>query len=108
MDLAQWNRALMDGLVRQSGGAGDPLYLYVDGEVLADVSGMDDPQAAIDDFASAFSTTTFERELLKARSWERNDFEEDPPFLTTLAVTVAPAMVGVPKLLAFSSTTART
>lgn len=88
MDLAQWNRALMDGLIRKFGGPGDPLYLYVDGEVLADVSGMDDPQAAIDDFASAFRTTTFRREFLKARSWEKSDFDGDPPFLAALAMSV--------------------
>ena len=88
MDLAQWNRALMDGLIRKFGGPGDPLYLYVDGEVLADVSGMDDPQAAIDDFASAFRTTTFQREFLKARSWEKHDFDGDPLFLTALAMSV--------------------
>ncbi len=88
MDLSQWNQALMDRLVKRSGSPNDPFYLYVDDEVLAEISGIAPPQAAVTDFSTAFASTSFDEEFRKAIAWQRNGFPGDPPFLTALAIAV--------------------
>ena len=91
MDLQTWNKALFERL-REDADARRLVYLYVDREVLADVSGIDDPAQAVADFTSAFLAASgampFARALSAARAWVRAGRVEDPPMVAALGMTV--------------------
>ncbi|WP_432457376.1 hypothetical protein [Cellulomonas iranensis] len=90
MKLVDWNEALLSDL----GERARPerrLYLYVDRETLADVSGLDE-QAALDDFCAAFrgarGAQPFALGASAARRWAARGFDGEPPFVADLAMTV--------------------
>ncbi|WP_406037356.1 hypothetical protein OG799_22670 [Micromonospora sp. NBC_00898] len=90
MNLTEWNTELLDD-VRLRGRQGQRLYLYVDRDLLAKLSGMP-PQAAVDDFSRAFrasmSVDPFRRGARAAMTWRRSGFIGEPPFVAHLAMTV--------------------
>ena len=43
MKLSEWNELLFRKLVAETGSPGDPLYIYVDAEVLAEIGGLEIP-----------------------------------------------------------------
>lgn len=88
MNLDAWNEAFFQKLVKDVGRPGDPLYFYVDADVLADISGIDDPDMAVDAFADEFRKTSFDESLRKAVAWRTNGFRGTPFFLSALAITV--------------------
>ena len=88
MKLSEWNKLLFRKLVVDTGRPGDPLYLYVDAEVLADVGGFDDADAALEDFKQNFEGYDFHAAEQDAIKWKRAGFQGDPPFVTALAMTV--------------------
>lgn len=91
MDLQAWNKALIERL-RENADVRRLVYVYVDREVLVDVSGMEDPAEAVADFTSAFlaasGTLPFGRALSDARGWVRAGRPGDPPMVAALAMTV--------------------
>lgn len=93
MKSDEWNGRLFTELVEQVGTPGDPLFLFVDADLLARCTdGQLDPESALDDFCRAFNTTDsgqrFQRAALAAKRWERSSFEGIPPFVDALAMTV--------------------
>ncbi len=88
MNLQDWNEALFQHLVKDVGHPGDPLYFYVDDHVLAQVSGIDDPDEALADFTEAYGRTSFDDAFRLAVRWKNDGFIGVPPFLATLAITV--------------------
>lgn len=88
MNLQDWNEALFQHLVKDVGRPGDPLYFYVDDHVLAQISGIDDPDEALADFIEAYGRTSFDDAFRLAVRWKSGKFVGVPPFLTTLAMTV--------------------
>ncbi|MEU8300865.1 hypothetical protein AB0C04_26710 [Micromonospora sp. NPDC048909] len=90
MNLTEWNSKLLDD-VRSRGRQGQRLYLYVDRDLLAKLSGMP-PQAAVNDFSRAFRVSMgiepFRRGAQAATAWRRSGFIGDPPFVAHLAMTV--------------------
>lgn len=90
MKLGDWNEALFSDL-RSRGRPERLLYLYVDRETLADVSGLDE-QDALDDFCEAFRAARGSRPFALgagvATRWSSRGFEGDPPFVADLAMTV--------------------
>ncbi len=90
MDLKGWNAALFKRLQEDA----DPwrrVYVYVDREVLADVAGGADPDAATENFCEAFRAAAgrnpFERSLRQARAWRDSGWVGDPPLVAALAMT---------------------
>src|SRR4051794_28275140 len=71
VNLTEWNSELL-GDVRSRGRQGQRLYLYVDRDLLAKLSGMP-PQAAVDDFSRAFRASMgsepFRRGARAALTW---------------------------------------
>lgn len=88
MNLREWNEALFKGLVKDVGSAGDPLYFYVDDVVLAHISGIEDPEEAVEDFSRAFEAIDFEQSAREALAWRRRKYEGTPVFLAAMAITV--------------------
>ncbi len=90
MNLTEWNTKLLDD-VRSRGRQGQRLYLYVDRDLLAKLSGMP-PAVAVDDFCRAFRASMgiepFQRGARAAISWRRSGFIGNPPFVAHLAMTV--------------------
>ncbi|QGQ20747.1 hypothetical protein GC089_18070 [Cellulomonas sp. JZ18] len=88
--LSDWNAALHDD-VRAKGRRDRRLYLFVDREHLANVSGLDESEA-LDDFISAFRAEgagrPFGRGARAALEWRRSGYLGDPPFVAHLAMTV--------------------
>ncbi|QCW51020.2 hypothetical protein FE634_12520 [Nocardioides dongxiaopingii] len=91
MDLEQWAAALHDSLATR-GGPGRLLYLYVDRADLAVVSGLADPDLALDDLCGAFraeqTVEPFARQARAAEQWRRSGWVGPCPFLPALAMTV--------------------
>lgn len=88
MDIAAWNECLFEALVRESGAPGDPLYLYVDDDVLAQASGARSPDEALDDFKQAFRATSFAEAHRAANAWKQGGYPTQPPHVAALAMTV--------------------
>lgn len=88
MDVARWNDLLFEGLVKNVGRPRDPLYLYVDDEVLGKLLGNVSPAEALKSFTDAFTSTCFQDQFLLATNWERSGFAGDPQFLPALAMSV--------------------
>lgn len=88
MNLQAWNEALFRGVVKDVGRPGDPLYFYVDDEVLADISGIESPDAALEDFTQAFQAISFYQSFREAVRWKNSDYRGTPVFLAAMAITV--------------------
>lgn len=88
MNLNAWNEAFFQRLVKDVGSAGDPLYFYVDDEVLAEISGHPDPEVALEDFVEAFRTTSFDESIRRAFKWKSGGYTGTPFFLSAMAITV--------------------
>ena len=88
MKLSEWNSLLFEKLVVENGHPGDPLYLYVDDDMLADLSGMSNSQKALQDFTLAFESDNFESAARQASKWKQSGFEGVPSFMAALAMTV--------------------
>ena len=88
MKLSEWNELLFRKLVAETGSPGDPLYIYVDAEVLAEIGGFGDPDEALEDFKRAFEGYDFETAHREASRWKHGGFNGLPPFMTALAMTV--------------------
>ncbi|MFC8190868.1 hypothetical protein ACFUMH_04290 [Cellulomonas sp. NPDC057328] len=90
MRLVEWNEALLSDL-RSRARPERRLYLYVDRETLADVSGQGQQQA-LDDFCEAFRAARGSRPFAQGASsatrWAARGFADDPPFVAHLAMTV--------------------
>lgn len=90
MKLVDWNEALLGEVVARAR-PDRRLYLYVDRETLADVSGLGEREA-LDDFCEAFRATRGSRPFAPGASaadtWARRGFEGHAPFLADLAMTV--------------------
>lgn len=93
MNTDEWNSRLLVELVQQVGTPGDPLFLYVDDDVLAKCTdGQLSPDLAIADFCKAFNTASCEERFASAarsaRRWEMGGFQGSPPHVDALAMTV--------------------
>lgn len=91
MDLQDWNASLFNELVKR-GRPEERLYLYVDRNVLAEVSGHDDGQQAVEDFCRAFQQTSgaqpFAQSAKTAVAWRTSGWVGEPPIIAALAMTV--------------------
>lgn len=101
MNTDEWNSRLFVELVQQVGTPGDPLFLYVDEDVLAKCTdGQLGPTEAVEDFCNAFNTASsaarFASAARSARRWELGGFEGPPPHMDTLAMTVLAATTRPP------------
>ena len=88
MKLEEWNDLLFRNLVVENGQYGDPLYLYVDGDVLADIAGIAEPDDAVNDFQDAFMSYNFYRAKMAAERWQRENYKGIPEFFAALAMSV--------------------
>jgi hypothetical protein len=91
VDLQDWNASLFNELVK-AGRREERLYLYVDRNVLAGVSGHDDGQQAVEDFCAAFRQTSgvepFAQSATAATAWRATGWIGEPPIVAALAMTV--------------------
>lgn len=92
----EWNERLFAELVVAVGSEGDPLYLYVDDDVLAKCTdGVMEPQEALEDFRQSFNTTDtadrLKRAARQAREWRAGGYVGTPPYIDALAMTVLAA-----------------
>ncbi|MFI5845608.1 hypothetical protein ACIA8K_38480 [Catenuloplanes sp. NPDC051500] len=90
MNYLEWNSRLFEDVIDR----GDPnrgLYLYVDRDLLAKLSGLS-PEQAVEDFCRAFQVGIgdfpFRRGAESATTWRRRGFPGNPPFVSDLAMTV--------------------
>lgn len=78
MDYATWQKRLFDHLVIGQGVPGKPLYLYVDRNDLAEVSGRS-PEDAVADFCNAYNNGLgVERDESFKHEWLQRD-QQTPP-----------------------------
>jgi hypothetical protein len=97
----EWNNRLLVELVQQVGTPGDPLFLYVDDDVLAKCTdGQLGPKEAVADFCKAFNTAPSDARFASAargaRRWELSGFDGSPPHMDALAMTVLAATTRPP------------
>jgi hypothetical protein len=90
MDLNEWNAALLTDIRARA----DPerlLYLYIDRDGLARISGQD-PEAAVADLSIAVQHFSgrqpFSMAARNAQRWSASGFLGDPAFVAHLAITV--------------------
>lgn len=90
MDLIGWNEWLLAD-VRQRARPGQRLYLYVDRDLLARLSGLE-ATAAVEDFCRAFRSGSdawrFRRAADAAIVWKARGLLGEPTFVAHLAMTV--------------------
>ncbi|GAA3397547.1 hypothetical protein [Cryptosporangium minutisporangium] len=89
MNLDGWNEAFLDRLDENS--AGRPLYLFVDQDLLSEISGLPAGDAVVA-FSVAFRDRVreapFGAAARDAREWKRRGFAGRPRFVSHLAMTV--------------------
>ncbi|KUL31267.1 hypothetical protein [Actinoplanes awajinensis] len=90
MNYLEWNSSLLTYVIDR----GDPtrdLYLYVDRDLLAKLSGLS-PEQAVEDFSRAFQvgmgSKPFHRGMQTATKWRLSGFPGAPQFVIHLAMTV--------------------
>lgn len=93
MELSEWNDRIFREAVARVGRPGDPLYFYVDEDVLsAATDGAQTPEVALTDFATAVnqrsSALQFQKAAEQAQRWVEAHYEGSCPFVWALAITV--------------------
>lgn len=92
MELSEWNDRIFQEAVVRAGRPGDPLYFYVDEDVLSAASGGLSPDDAVQDFRAALSGRTpalrFQQAAEQCQRWVESDYEGTCPFAWALALTV--------------------
>jgi hypothetical protein len=93
-DLVEWNKRLASALL-VPGHSDEPLYVYVDEDVLAEASDLA-PQDAVTSFLGAcrpfvVGDRPFGYALRQAQRWQRSGAHDSPPHLWALALTVLAA-----------------
>lgn len=93
MNLSEWNDCVFGEVVERVGRPDDPLYFYVDEDVLSAASGMRfAPAEALEDFRRAFNekdaAARFGGAITHVAVWQKGERGGIPPFLHILTMSV--------------------
>lgn len=94
MEKSAWSDALFEHLIERNADPDLPLFLYVDGEMLAEIGQFASADEALGDFKRAIQALSFNSAAKRASRWKLEGYPGRPPHLVELVAMVLSVTLG--------------